>query len=98
MGTTATMSKRRPSWLVRTLMITFRIVFLTLLMTGLGMGLGLFTGILTTVIGSLFNHHAVDLTRSYKVFAIPSAVIFGSCTLVFQIVRAVRERLQKQNL
>ena len=95
MGTAATMSKPHPSWFVKTLMITFRIVFLTLLMTGLGMGLGLFTGILTTVIGGLFAHHPLDLTRSYKVFAIPSAVIFGSCALVFQIVRAVREAVRR---
>jgi uncharacterized BrkB/YihY/UPF0761 family membrane protein len=95
MGSTATMSKPRPSWFVKSLMIAFRIFFLTLLFTGLGMGLGLFTGILTTVIGSLFSHHAVDLTRAYKVFAIPSAIIFGSCALVFQVVRAVREALAR---
>jgi uncharacterized BrkB/YihY/UPF0761 family membrane protein len=98
MGSTSAMSKPRPSWFVKALMKTFRILFLTLLMTGLGMGLGLFTGILTTVIGGLFAHHPLDLTRSYKVFAIPSAVIFGGCTLVFQVVQAVREGLQRQNL
>ena len=96
MDSAGTMSKPRPSRFVRILMTTFRIFFLTLLLTGLGMGLGLFTGILTTVIGSLFAHHPVDLTRSYKVFAVPSAIIFGACALVFQIVQSVREGLQKQ--
>jgi uncharacterized BrkB/YihY/UPF0761 family membrane protein len=91
MGSTAAMSKPRPSRFVRFLMISFRILFLTLLLTGLGMGLGLFTGIMVTVVGSLFAHHPVDLTRSYKVFAFPAALIFGGCTLVFQIIQSVRE-------
>ena len=88
-------SKPRPSWFVRFLMTSFRILFLTLLLTGVGMGLGLFTGILMTVVGSLFAHHPVDLTRSYKVFAVPAAVIFGGCTLVFQIVQSVQEAMRR---
>jgi uncharacterized BrkB/YihY/UPF0761 family membrane protein len=96
MGTAATMTKPRPSWFVRTLMVTFRILFLTLLVTGLGMGLGLFVGILTTVIGGAVTHHALDLTRAYRVFAIPSAIVFGSCALVFQIIKSVREAVRKQ--
>ena len=95
MGSAATMTKPRPSWFVKTLMIVFRIVFLTLLVTGLGMGLGLFVGILTTVIGGAVNHHALDLTRAYRVFAIPSAVIFGSCALIFQVVKSVREAVAR---
>jgi uncharacterized BrkB/YihY/UPF0761 family membrane protein len=95
MGTSAAMSKPQPSWFVRLFMTAFRIFFLTLLFTGLGMGLGLFTGIMTTVIGGLFAHHPIDLTRSYKVFAVPSAVIFGLCALVFQTVQAVREAVKR---
>ncbi len=95
MSSAATMSKPKPSWFVRFFMTAFRIFFLTLLFTGLGMGLGLLTGILTTVIGGLFAHHPLDLTRSYKVFAVPSALIFGGCTLVFQVVQAVREAVKK---
>ena len=91
MGTAATMTKPRPSRFIRFLMISFRICFVTLLLTGVGMGLGLFVGILTTVIGGAISHHAIDLTRAYKVFAIPSALVFGSCTLVFQTVKSVRE-------
>jgi hypothetical protein len=59
------------------------------------MGVGLFVGILTTVIGGAFTHHAIDLTRAYRVFAIPSAVVFGSCTLVFQIVKSAREAFRR---
>jgi cytochrome b subunit of formate dehydrogenase len=95
MGSAATMTKPRPSWFVRFIMITFRICFVTLLLTGLGMGVGLFVGILTTVIGGAISHHAIDLTRAYKVFAIPSALVFGSCTLLFQIVKSVREAVSR---
>ena len=111
MGTAATMTKPRPSWFVRFIMISFRICFVTLLLTGVGMGVGLFVGILTTVIGGAFTHHAIDLTRAYRVFAIPSAIIsrpivrpsstiasaivFGSCTFVFQIVKSLRETFRR---
>jgi uncharacterized BrkB/YihY/UPF0761 family membrane protein len=95
MGTAATMTKPRPSWFVRFIMISFRICFVTLLLTGVGMGVGLFVGILTTVIGGAFTHHAIDLTRAYRVFAIPSAVVFGSCTLVFQVVKSLREAVRR---
>ena len=95
MGTTATMSKPRPSWFVKFLMIAFRIFFVTLLLTGLGMAFGLLIGILTTVIGGLFTHHPLDLTRAYKVFAVPSAIVFGSCTFLFQMVKAVREAFRR---
>ena len=95
MGTAATMTKPHPSRFVRFLMISFRICFVTLLLTGLGMGLGLFVGILTTVIGGAITHHAIDLTRAYKVFAIPSAIIFGSATFVFQVVKSVREAVRR---
>lgn len=96
MDSAARTTKPRPSRFTRFLMTTFRIFFLTLLLTGLGMGLGLFTGIMATVVGSLFAHHPVDLTRSYKLFAVPAAIVFGGCTLVFQVIQAVREGLQKQ--
>ncbi len=82
----------KPGLLNRIFRNTFRILFLTLLCTGLGMGLGLFVGILTTVIGSAFAHHSPDLTRAYRVFAIPSAIIVGSCAFVFQVVQALRTR------
>lgn len=95
MGTSATMTKPRPSRFVRFLMISFRICFVTLLLTGVGMGLGLFVGILTTVIGGAFSHDAIDLTRAYKVFAIPSAIVFGCCTFVFQVVKSVREAFRR---
>ena len=95
MGTAATMTKPRPSWFVRFIMISFRICFVTLLLTGVGMGVGLFVGILTTVIGGAFTHHAIDLTRAYRVFAIPSAFVFGSCTFVFQIVKTLRETFRR---
>lgn len=92
MGSAATMTKPRPSWFVKFLMISFRICFVTLLLTGLGMAFGLFTGIMTTVIGGLFTHHPLDLTRAYRVFAVPSAIIFGSCTFLFQIFKSIKER------
>jgi uncharacterized BrkB/YihY/UPF0761 family membrane protein len=95
MGSAATMSTPRPSWFVKFFMIAFRIFFLTLLLTGVGMGAGLFVGILTTVIGGAFSHHPLDLTRAYRVFAIPSAILFGSCTLVFQVVKSVKEAVKK---
>jgi len=95
MGTAATMTKPRPSWFVRFIMISFRICFVTLLLTGVGMGVGLFVGILSTVISGAFTHHAIDLTRAYRVFAIPSAIIFGSCTFVFQIMKTLRETFRR---
>jgi len=90
MSTTAPVSRPRPSWFVRLIMTSFRIFFLTLLFTGLGMAVGLTTGILTTVISAAFTHHALDLTRAYRVFAIPSAIVVGSCAFLYQLVRAVK--------
>jgi uncharacterized BrkB/YihY/UPF0761 family membrane protein len=95
MASAATMTKPRPSWFVKFIMTAFRIFLLTLLFTGLGMGLGLFTGIITTVIGSAITHHPLDLTRAYKVFAIPTAITFGSCTFVYQIAMAIKNAARK---
>ncbi len=95
MESAATQERPRPSWFIRLIMVSFRVLFLTLLFTGLGMALGLFTGIMTTVIGGAFAHHPLDLTRAYKVFAIPTAIVVGSCTFLYNVFRAVQNAFKK---
>ncbi len=95
MESAAIQARPRPSWFVRFIMVSFRVLFLTLLFTGLGMALGLMTGILTTVIGGLFSHHALDLTRAYRVFAIPSAIVVGSGTFLYNVFRALQKTFKK---
>ncbi len=79
----------RPGILNRILRNTFRVLFLTLLLTGLGMAVGLTIGILATIIGGIFTHH-LDMTRAYRFFAIPLAILVGSCGFVYQVVQAIR--------
>ena len=94
MESAAAPSKAKPSLFNRTFRATFRLVFVSILFTGLGMAVGLFTGILATVIGAAISHHAVDLTRASRVFAIPSAMIFGASSFLYQLVGLVRTRVR----
>ena len=79
----------RPSWVIRFVMTTSRIVMLTVFSMALGMGLGLFSGIFGTIIASMVRHTNADMTTAYRTFAIPAALIFGSVTLVYQLVREI---------
>jgi NhaP-type Na+/H+ and K+/H+ antiporter len=80
---------QRPSWFIRLLMTTSRIVLLTIMSMALGMGLGLLAGIFGTIIASMIRHTNADMTAAYRTFAIPSALLFGSVTLGYQLVREI---------
>jgi ABC-type sugar transport system permease subunit len=82
---------RRPSWLVWTLMKTFRTVLLTVLWSGLGMGAGLFCGIVGLLVAATIQHQRPEMDLAYRHVAIPVAICAGSCALLWNLMLAARE-------
>jgi ABC-type sugar transport system permease subunit len=86
---------RRPSWLVWTLMKTFRTVMLTVLWSGLGMGAGLFCGIVGLLVAATIQHKRPEMDLAYRLVAIPVAICAGSCALLWNLVRAAQEAVER---
>ena len=69
---------------------------MTVAFTALGMGVGIFLGIFGTVIVAMVRHTHPDLANSYRLFAIPLAIICGAVTLVYQVFNEVSGGLRSR--
>lgn len=87
----------KPTRFQRAVMSGFRTLFLTVMFTGLGMGLGLFIGILSTAIMNISAHGGLTMALAYRRVAIPTAIVFGSCTFIYQIFSGIRTTLRPRS-
>jgi uncharacterized BrkB/YihY/UPF0761 family membrane protein len=85
------LSRPRPPWYVRLIMVSFRTVLFTVLFTALGMGVGLLAGIIATVVLGAVHHVQPDMANAYRYAAAPLALASGSCALVWNIFRGVKD-------
>ena len=97
MASAATPSaKPRPGWFVRCIMLGFRTLLLTLLFTAAGMAVGLFCGIIgTATLAATRGEHA-NMANAYWHVAIPTAVVAGSCTFLWNVVQSIRALASKK--
>ena len=84
-------ARPRPKWYVRLIMVSFRTVLLTILFTALGMGAGLLMGIIATIVLAAAHGVQPDMTHAYRYVAIPLALTSGSCALLWNIFRGVKD-------
>jgi hypothetical protein len=87
---------RQPSWLVWTLMKSFRLLFLTVMWTGLGMGLGLFTGIMVLMTAGAFQHRMLPMDAAYRQIAIPFALCTGGCAFLWNLIRTLQAAARRR--
>ena len=87
---------KEPSWLVWTLMKSFRTLLLTGLWTGLGMGAGLFCGILGVMAMGAIQHRTPDMSMAYRLVSIPVAIVCGSCALLWNVLRVVQAAAKRR--
>jgi hypothetical protein len=80
-----------PKWYVRLIMVSFRTVLFTVLFTALGMGVGLLLGIIATVVLGAVHHVQPDMANAYRYAAAPLALASGSCALVWNVFRGVKD-------
>lgn len=92
----ATEPMRQPSWLVWTLMKSFRLLLLTLLWAGAGMGGGLFCGILGLLIAGAIMHRTPDMSMAYRNISIPIAIFSGSCAFVWNTGRTIQAAARRR--
>ncbi len=87
---------KQPSWLVWTLMKSFRLLLLTVLWTGLGMGVGI---VLRNPrrgdCRSAIMHRTPDMSLAYRNISIPVAIFSGSCAFVWNMGRTMQARPPK---
>jgi uncharacterized BrkB/YihY/UPF0761 family membrane protein len=72
-------------------MVSFRTVLFAVLFTALGMGVGLLLGIIGTVVLAAVHHVQPDMANAYRYAAAPLALASGSCALVWNIFRGVKD-------
>ncbi len=87
-------SRPRPPWYVRLIMVSFRTVLFTVLFTALGMGVGLLVGIIATIVLAAVHHVQPDMTNAYRYAAAPLALVSGSCALVWNIFRGIKDAVR----
>ncbi len=80
-----------PPWYVRLIMVSFRTVLFTILFTALGMGVGLLLGIISTVVLAAVHHVQPNMANAYRHIAIPLALASGSCALLWNVFRGVKD-------
>jgi Flp pilus assembly pilin Flp len=81
----------RAPWYVRFIMVLFRTVLFTVLFTALGMGVGLLLGIIATVVLAAVHHVQPEMANAYRHVAIPLAVASGSCALLWNVFRGIKD-------
>ena len=67
-----------------------RALLLTILFTALGMALGLMVGIVVTIIGGAMHNAHPDMRNAYRHFAFPTAIVTGSCALLWNLTTGIR--------
>ena len=89
--------RSKPTLPQRILFGAGKLIFLTLLFAALGMGIGLFIGILTAAFTGGLHHGAPGMAAAYRKMAVPTAIVFGTCALLFQIFTGIRTALRPRS-
>jgi uncharacterized BrkB/YihY/UPF0761 family membrane protein len=76
--------------------VVIRTLFVTLLFTLIGMGTGLFAGIIGVVVLAFVKDVHPDMQTAYLRVAIPTAIIFGTVALIYNVVQEIRRAGHRQ--
>jgi uncharacterized BrkB/YihY/UPF0761 family membrane protein len=76
--------------------VVIRILFVTVLFTLIGMGAGLFAGIIGVVVLAFVKDIHPDMQTAYLRVAIPTAIVFGTIALIYNVAQEIRRAGKRQ--